>query len=123
MIYDPDEFLESDKPIPHNKRQTSKDAAEFLSKSGRGTLNKVVVYKYLDRHGILTCEHLEDALGMSHQSCSSAITQLSDAGWLEDSGEKGVNKSGREAIKWRTVNPTQKAVRDAAESGGQKEMF
>jgi len=47
-----------------------------------------------------TCEELEDLWGALHQNISARIWELHRQEEIHDSGQRRVNRSGREAIVW-----------------------
>lgn len=48
----------------------------------------------------LTCDDLEHRLHRSHQTVSSAVNWLMNAGWIKDSGSVRTTRSGRDAVIW-----------------------
>lgn len=85
--------------VPHNSTDTSTMAAEEL-KPYAGKIG-YSIYSHIKKHGPQTCEQIEHALNMSHQTASGRITVLRKAGKIIDSGERGENSTGRKAIIWR----------------------
>lgn len=51
--------------------------------------------------GGATTDELEWELNLRHQTASAQVRHLTEAGWLEDSGERRLTRSGRAAIVWR----------------------
>ncbi len=49
-----------------------------------------------------TCDEAEEALDMTHQTCSARFHDLAKEGRLTDSGRKRVTRSGRPAIVYVT---------------------
>ena len=47
-----------------------------------------------------TCDEVEEWMGRSHQTVSSAINSLMTAGFIVASGERRKTRSGRAAIVW-----------------------
>ncbi len=45
----------------------------------------------------ITCDGLEEALGLTHQSCSARVNELHNAGRIADSGRRARTRSGRHA--------------------------
>jgi DNA-binding IclR family transcriptional regulator len=66
-----------------------------------------------DERGI-TCEKIEERIDRSHQSVSGNLRHLVERGFVEDSGCKGVTRSGRAAIAWRLASGDWLERRDAA---------
>ncbi len=52
-----------------------------------------------------TCEEVEIALELSHQTASARIRELALYELIEDSGARRRNHSGRTAIVWRKMEP------------------
>ena len=61
------------------------------------------IIAYIKASGGATCWEAEIALGLLHQSASSTITRLRNAGHLVDTGERRRTNTGRMAIVWRTA--------------------
>lgn len=49
----------------------------------------------------LSCQILEGRLRAEHTTVSSAVNWLLNHGWIEDSGNRKKNRSGRPAIVWQ----------------------
>ena len=54
--------------------------------------------------GGATCDEVECALGLRHQTASARICELSEEGRVADSGERRLTRSGRKAVVWREVS-------------------
>lgn len=82
---------------------TSKAAAESM-KSTAGIIRERVYrrVKESDTDGI-TCDALEVALGLSHQTCSARVNELRNAGRIIDSGRRKATRSGRKAVVYTVV--------------------
>lgn len=90
---------------PHVEEDTSKAASMEI----RLTAPKwrVRVLEYLTRasvYGGATCENVEEALGLRHQSAGPRIRELVQVGLVRDSGLRRLTRSGRSAIVWITAN-------------------
>ena len=83
-------------------RSTSQEANQAVDKH---TLRNRVFQVLLDysRRGGLTCDELEQELGLTHQSCSPRLTELSEICWIYDSGARRPTRSGRNAIVWLPI--------------------
>jgi hypothetical protein len=55
---------------------------------------------YIETEDGATCWEVEIALGLLHQSASSMITRLRQAGHLVDTGERRPTNTGRMATVW-----------------------
>jgi len=85
--------------LPYAKgSDTSREAAESM-KPVAGDLRERVYrrIKESDTDGI-TCDALEVALGLSHQTCSARVNELRNAGRIVDSGLRKRTRSGRKAV-------------------------
>ena len=51
-----------------------------------------------------TCDEVEVALSMKHQTASARISELSSSGMLADSGHRKPTRSGSFAVMWRVPN-------------------
>jgi predicted transcriptional regulator len=47
-----------------------------------------------------TCDEIEVALGISHQSVSGRCTNMKDKGYIVDSGERRPTRTGTDAMVW-----------------------
>jgi hypothetical protein len=79
-------------------QQTSREA---FSRVGTSLRNRVCLLMDFRAH---TCDEAELLLGAKHQSVSATIRCLVKEGQLEDTGERRLTRSGRNAIVW---GPTQ----------------
>ncbi len=63
-----------------------------------------IVYEHIKNHGRrgVTCDEVEVALNLRHQTASARFTALFKRGDIVDSGERRPTRSGRKAIAWRT---------------------
>jgi predicted transcriptional regulator len=50
-----------------------------------------------------TCDELEQAMGLSHQTCSARLRELNMKNRIYDSGKRRKTRSGRDAIVWFAV--------------------
>lgn len=65
------------------------------------TLLQAMVTKALITHGPCTCDRLEVVLEMSHQTVSARVSELRNAGVIEDTGKRARTRLGRTAVVWR----------------------
>ena len=100
-----------------NYRETSRSALRRFE-AVSGDLDRDIV-RALEAAGVYgaTCEQIEERIGRSHQSVSGNLRHLVERGIIEDSGRKGVTRSGRAAIAWRVVTDEWLQQRDAAMAG------
>ena len=94
--------------VPGHARDS--DTSRAAAKSVEPTVNKIralvldCIRLNWTMHGGATCEEVELATGLSHQTCSARIRELVLKGLVRDSGERRMNKSGRTATVWRAGN-------------------
>lgn len=89
-----------------NYQDTSRAAYEsFAPISGR--LDGLIVAT-LREHGALTCEQIERNISRSHQAVSGNLRHLVEKGHVIKSGDFGLTRSGRKAIKWKLAPPQSK---------------
>ena len=79
---------------------TSRAAYESI-KELRSTLYKKVL-KHIRDTGGATCDETEQALGLSHQTCSARFNDLSRTGRIYISGLRRPTRSGRQANVYET---------------------
>ena len=79
---------------------TSKEAAESIEPSS-GTL-RAHVLGFIKRRGKrgMTCDELEHASGLTHQTASARINELMKLQAIRDSGKRRRTRSGRNAVVW-----------------------
>jgi predicted HTH transcriptional regulator len=61
------------------------------------------IWHFIAEQGGATCWEVEQAFGALHQTISAAISSLSAAGLLVDTGKRRPTGSGRQAIVWGAV--------------------
>jgi hypothetical protein len=79
---------------------TSEGAAESMDQHA-GRLRERV-YELIEMAGQVgrTCDELEAATGLVHQTCSARVTELKHAGRIVDSGLRRRTRTGRGATVW-----------------------
>lgn len=85
---------------PHNGVDTSARAAQSIYDLG-GRL-RFEVYCFISQCGWAgaTCDEIEQALNMKHQTASARVNELMTGGHIVNSGRKRATSSGRAAIVW-----------------------
>jgi len=83
--------------------KTSREAAQSLT-SIISDLTKTV-YEFIVSSGGATCDEIEVGLEMRHQTASSRTWDLERKGYIEESDEKRLTRSGRRA---RVLVPVRK---------------
>ena len=79
---------------------TSKDAAKSMEpKAAALRLRMLAEIQVRGTFGG-TCDELEQAMSLSHQTASARLRELALAGKIVDSGDKRKTRSGRAAIAW-----------------------
>ena len=87
--------LFSDEPHPPFVRDsdTSREAAKsIISSSGR---LKQAIIAHMRIEGACTCDEIEVALSMRHQTASARIRELKADGTIRDTGDMRPTRSGR----------------------------
>ena len=66
-----------------------------------GTL-RARVFAHVQEQGArgATCDEIEEALDLKHQTASARVRELALRGDLEDSGKRRDTRSGRKAVVW-----------------------
>jgi predicted transcriptional regulator len=80
--------------------QTSKDAAESMVKQAPLLQRRILSELQLRADFGATCDELEQAFGIPHQTVSARIREMALKGVIGDSGQKRATRSGRKAIVW-----------------------
>ena len=91
---------------PSRKRPEPKDTSlqALKSQKDRAPTDCARILKYLEpRHRGRTCDRVEQALYMSHQTASARIRDLAATGRIVDSGRREKTRTGRPAICWKVV--------------------
>jgi len=86
--------------LPHNGVDTSVAAAHSMVDLGARL--RLEVYSFIAECGQTgaTCEEVEQALNMKHQTASARVNELANGGHITNSGRKRSTSSGRPAIVW-----------------------
>ena len=77
---------------------TSKAAAKSIVKKVPALVSQVFAEVYAQGPHGATCDELEVALGLKHQTCSARVRDLAKAGSIVNSGKKRPTRSGRDAV-------------------------
>lgn len=86
--------------VPHNGTDTSIAAAESMKPHvGRIQSDVLEMIKRMP----MTCDRVEQVLGLSHQTASARIRELRGLNLIKDSGRKAPTRSGRKAVVWEVV--------------------
>ncbi len=91
----------SDGPLFARGSDTSEDAAKAISPPTKSQMRGRVL-DVIRMKGALgaTCDELEFALSIIHQTCSARVTELRDKGLITDSKLRRVTRQGRRAVVW-----------------------
>lgn len=86
---------------PYSSPDTSKEAAESLSTPTLSKLRRMVLTR-IQESGTkgMTCDALEVALNLSHQTCSARVNELEGIGYIKWEGKRPT-RSGRNARIYR----------------------
>jgi len=92
-----------------NYRETSQQSRDALIRSGRANRYREAIFDFIVGHGGATCDEVEVALGLRHQTASSLINHLFKNGRIREAFGEGATRktrSGRSAIVWVEAKPT-----------------
>ena len=81
--------------------ETSREAAEAAG--GTAEAGRARVLACLVRHGAMTLQQIEDALGWSGNTVRPRRKELEAAGLVVNSGRMAKTKSGRNAVLWEAA--------------------
>ena len=79
---------------------TSYEAAKRIEPALGRLQAKVLTYLLTNDGKGLTCDEIEEASGLKHQTASARIRELAQKGLIEDSGDRRPTRSGRNAVVW-----------------------
>lgn len=81
----------------HNGADTSAAAFQSTTTMSRALARNIVYSQIFAFPCGVTCDAVEEATGMSHQTCSARITELVIEGKIRDTGERRKTRTGRTA--------------------------
>lgn len=81
-----------------NAPSTSRAAGDSMQQHATRLARQI--WDYLKDHGPATCAEAQQALGLSHQTCSARFNELKRKGLIHDTGAKRKTPSGRAAVVW-----------------------
>ena len=81
----------------HNGADTSAAAFQSTTTMSRALARNIVYSQVFAFPCGVTCDAIEEATRMSHQTCSARITELVIEGKIRDTGERRKTRSGRTA--------------------------
>jgi predicted ArsR family transcriptional regulator len=96
MDWDPEDDICENR---HGGNPESAEAHESIAGGKRAAWNRIM--RHLESCGDATCDEMEIALGMRHQSCSARFAELKAEGIIEATGERRPTRSGRDARVFR----------------------
>ena len=79
---------------------TSKDAAESVKPTASAIRVRILAELQVRGSTGATCDELEQAMDLSHQTASARLREMALKGAIVDSGNKRSTRSGRAAIVW-----------------------
>jgi hypothetical protein len=93
-----------DRPAPYVRVSETSRAAATSIEPVSGTL-RAIVLAFVRGRGTqgATCDEVEIALGMKHQTASARIRELAQAKLIRQASERRATSSGRSAAVWRTA--------------------
>lgn len=84
----------------HNFRDTSKEAAERIAPKAPALRLRILGELQVRASFGATCDELEQAFGLSHQTVSARLREMNLAKSIYDSEKRRPTRSGRNAIVW-----------------------
>jgi hypothetical protein len=89
---------------PHQRHSDTSREAAVLKLTSADT-ERARVYRYIRDQGPATDEEIQDAIEMpaNTERPRRRELQISKPPLIEDSGERGVTRSGRRAVKWAVI--------------------
>lgn len=84
---------------PHERASATSHAAAKSIVASADTLRARVLFAISKLHGA-TCDEVEEATGMRHQTCSARVRELFLKGMIRDSEARRKTRSGRTAVVW-----------------------
>ena len=85
-------------PPSVSSSDTSREAAVSMSHVAHALRTKA--YNYIVSHEGATCDEIENALNMRHQTASARVRELVLLGVIVNSGQRRKTRSGRSASVW-----------------------
>ena len=79
---------------------TSRDAAEAMQTPSAAIRATVLAHITAQGDVGITCDGVEEALGLRHQTCSPRILELSRLGEVVDTGRRRQTRGHRNAVVW-----------------------
>lgn len=80
----------------HGGADTSVEAFKSVSASARASIRRTI-YHYIREHSGATCDEVEQALDLPHQTASARIRELAKDGLIADTGARRATRTGRKA--------------------------
>lgn len=87
----------------HGGADTSAAAFQSTTTMSRALARNIVYSNIFAFPCGVTCDAVEEATGMSHQTCSARITELVIEGKIRDTGERRKTRTGRTARVYAVV--------------------
>ena len=88
--------------VPYARNSdTSKEAAESMRDHVSGIAQSIL--SHIRRGSGATCDEVEIALDLTHQTASARINWLRNQGYLIDSKARRLTRSGRKAVVWHAI--------------------
>ena len=91
-------------PPPHARGSTTSAAAADSITDVAGSL-RARVLGHIAGTGGSTCDEIEAALDLRHQTASARVRELALLGRVRDAGGRRRTRSGRQAVVWVEVAP------------------
>lgn len=94
--------IETEESLPTNEYCDTSVAARDSMGGIKNNLRKKI-YEFIEAKSGATCDEVENLLDLRHQTASCLIRFLTQDGFLRDSGERRLTRSGRKAIVWVSI--------------------
>jgi hypothetical protein len=88
-------------------RPTDAQVEAFIASAETSPRHRALIYRTIRDAGRLgmTCDEVEVALNMPHQSVSARIGELEQIGMIQITGTARYTRYRRRAVVWRAANP------------------
>lgn len=91
------------KPTPTQAEiPTSMESQDMLERAGKKSKYRRAIFEFIEARGErgATCDEIEVALALRHQTASCFIRFLTQDFFLKNSGTRRITRAGRQAIVW-----------------------
>ena len=113
-LLSPDPVTISLPSVPSVHVDTSEEAAASMEEHQSRLAREVLALIRASAPSGVTCDRIEELMNLRHQTASARVRELVLAGWVEDSGRRRENRSGRKGILWVPFGSAQQGSDPAA---------